>query len=1043
VSTFFQYAVLGLGAGAIYTMLAKGLIVIYGGSGVLNFSQAAMAALSAYIYFEGRTNFGWGFLPSFVLAVFSMTVIGVAVYHGVMRPLARASTLARAIASLGVLILIQGFIALIWREVPRNVNAIFPNKVFEVENVLIPSDRLWMVGIALGLTWALSAMYRYLPIGLAIRASAENQRSAATLGWSPHVLATLTWALGGALAGVAGVIIAPITGINPEEMPLFILPVLAAALVGGFTSFWVTAAAAFAIAIVQSEFTNYVPAVGYTWGLRQTLPFLVIVVLLVVRGQGLPVRGQVIERLAELGNGIVRWRWLALISASFLAGQIFWFDIPLKDALVVTFGWSIVMLSVIVLLGYTGQLSLAQFALAGIASLFAARLVTEAKWPFELAFLVSVAVTIPIGLLFAIPALRTRGINLAVVTLGLAMGVNAMIFTNTKWVGLDGFIQVGGQTLLGIDIDPITHGTRYGIFAFAALVVAALSVASIRRGVVGRRLIAVRTNERAAAALGISVFGVKLYAFALAAAIAGLGGFVLTFRTTTVAFSDYVPFASILAAAYAVIGGVGYVLGAPFGGQFPQGSFGTWLLEHGLTWWVVLVLGLVFTLLATWSFRGFARTHAAANPRVVAGTAALAIVSAVGVRLLAETPEWWTAVIVGAAIAAVVAIHVAGARRMARKIKPLLLPAVAVSALLTLGSMLVFSSIFRRGGHAWGDARFDDPNPSWLVLIGGLTVITLIVLHPDGAISVNAEIFHLIGRRLAKLRGKDVHAAGKVAPLPDAERTPVQPTTLEVANITVRFGGVVAVNNVSMTVSPGEIVGLIGPNGAGKTTLIDAITGFVKPTHGTVLVNRQSIGSWPVFKRARTGVSRSFQQLELFESSTVRENLMVASDGYSVTPYLRDLVIPTNPPLSATAIAAVKILELEQYLDTRVSDLPYGRRRLVAIARAIAVAPSVLLLDEPAAGLSATETTELATVVRRLAQEWGFAILVIEHDMSFVMAVCDRITVLDFGRQIATGTPAEIRRNPAVIAAYLGEEGEAGHESHPGPLTPVPERGTA
>ena len=195
-----------------------------------------------------------------------------------------------------------------------------------------------------------------------------------------------------------------------------------------------------------------------------------------------------------------------------------------------------------------------------------------------------------------------------------------------------------------------------------------------------------------------------------------------------------------------------------------------------------------------------------------------------------------------------------------------------------------------------------------------------------------------------------------------------------------------------------------------------------------------------MYKRARAGVSRSFQQLELFESSSVRENLAVASDGYSTLPYVKDIVLPTNPPLSSTATAAVKILELEQYLDTKVSDLPYGRRRLVAIARAIAVSPSVLLLDEPAAGLGATETQELVTVVRRLAKEWGLAILVIEHDMSFVMGVCDKITVLEFGRQIATGTPAEIRKDPAVIAAYLGEEehDEAGTaETHPGASLPT------
>ena len=170
------------------------------------------------------------------------------------------------------------------------------------------------------------------------------------------------------------------------------------------------------------------------------------------------------------------------------------------------------------------------------------------------------------------------------------MGVNAMIFTNTKWVGASGFTQVPGQTLFGIDIDPIDHATRYGIVAFVVLVLCGIAVASVRRGVVGRRLIAVRTNERAAAALGISVFGVKLYAFGLGAAIAAIGGVILTFRTTTVAYSDYTPLASILAVAYTVIGGIGFVLGAPFGSQLVQGGFGTWLLDS-FPWWGMLALG--------------------------------------------------------------------------------------------------------------------------------------------------------------------------------------------------------------------------------------------------------------------------------------------------------------------------------------------------------------------------------------------------------------------------------------------------------------------
>jgi sulfate-transporting ATPase len=238
----------------------------------------------------------------------------------------------------------------------------------------------------------------------------------------------------------------------------------------------------------------------------------------------------------------------------------------------------------------------------------------------------------------------------------------------------------------------------------------------------------------------------------------------------------------------------------------------------------------------------------------------------------------------------------------------------------------------------------------------------------------------------------------------------------------VRFGGLAAVDGATLTVRPGQVVGLIGPNGAGKTTLIDAVTGFVAAAAGEVRLDDAVISEWPVHRRARAGLSRSFQSLELFESSTVRENLGVASDSRSKLVYASDLVAPRKSPLSPAAVAAVKELDLESVLDERVSDLPYGRRRLVGIARAIATTPSILLLDEPAAGLSSAETQELATVVRRLADEWGLGILVIEHDMSFVMGICDEIVVLNFGKQIARGTPTAIRRDPEVIAAYLGED---------------------
>ncbi len=265
-----------------------------------------------------------------------------------------------------------------------------------------------------------------------------------------------------------------------------------------------------------------------------------------------------------------------------------------------------------------------------------------------------------------------------------------------------------------------------------------------------------------------------------------------------------------------------------------------------------------------------------------------------------------------------------------------------------------------------------------------------------------------------------------VAPLPVVEREPVAPKVLAVQHVGVHFGGVVAVDDVSLEVHPGEVLGLIGPNGAGKTTLIDVITGFTPPDTGSVMLDATSTNRWSPRRRAREGIGRSFQSLELFEDLDVLDNLRAASDRRDPLAYLTDLVWPRSPPLSGTAVAAVREFGLERDLDRRPSELPYGQRRLVGIARAVATRPSVLLLDEPAAGLDEAETRELSELVVRLAKEWGLGILLVEHDVSLVMAVCDRIVALDFGKVIATGTPDEIRGNAAVIAAYLGDPDDVG-----------------
>jgi ABC-type branched-subunit amino acid transport system ATPase component len=237
----------------------------------------------------------------------------------------------------------------------------------------------------------------------------------------------------------------------------------------------------------------------------------------------------------------------------------------------------------------------------------------------------------------------------------------------------------------------------------------------------------------------------------------------------------------------------------------------------------------------------------------------------------------------------------------------------------------------------------------------------------------------------------------------------------------VQFGVVKAVSGVSFEINPGEVVGLIGPNGAGKTTLIDAIAGNVRLQSGTVALGDRRIDHFSPSKRSRAGVTRSFQSLELFEDVSVEDNLKVASEGHDWSAFVTDIVRPGQAPLSPAALAAVREFGLEQHLNELPSELPHGIRRLVGIARSVAMLPSILMLDEPAAGLDENESRELGTLIRTLAEDWGMGILLVEHDVSLVMSVCDRVHAISFGETIAEGVPAEVRTSPTVVAAYLGE----------------------
>jgi ABC-type branched-subunit amino acid transport system ATPase component/branched-subunit amino acid ABC-type transport system permease component len=897
-----RFALLGFGIGAMYTLAAQGLIVIYRGSGVLNFAQGAIGMVGAYVEWECK-NRGVPFGVSLILGIAAAAALGALTHLIVMRPLRHASPLARIVATLGVLISIQAGAVLKYGSGVTYVPTELPDNVWSPWGLTISIDRLILFGIAAALTVALYGLYRYTKFGLSTSAAAENERASASLGISPNLIATANWALGSGLAGLAAILIAPIVTLQVGTITNLVLAALAAALVASFRSFPIAFAGGMLIGIAQTELDRYATPHASLQGLSKSLPFFVIIVFLAVRGQAIPLRDFFLQRLPLVGTGRVRPTYV-LLGIAVATVLVLTLSNDWIAAFTVTFAVAVVLLSIVVLTGYAGQISLAQFAIAGFGAWVAGRLVDAENVPFWGAALIGILATVPLGVLFALPAVRTRGINLAIVTLGLGTAIELMIFNNGKYVGGFAGTVVGAPTLFGWNISPFDHPARYCLFALGCFVVLALMVANLRRSRTGRRLLAVRTNERAAAALGISVPQAKLYAFGVSAGIAAVGGILFGFMNETITYSQtFTNFNSITYVGLAFIGGIGFLAGPIYGATLANGSVGTQIMN----------------------------------------------------------------------------------------------------------------------------TLFSQNAANYLTLVSGITVIVLVLLNQDGIAreTINQIAWVRSKLRLPAVRVPSLRRRAEAPEVPPVEkRGRVRPQKLEVRNLTVRYGAVVAVDDVSLDVSPGRITGLIGPNGAGKTTLIDAVTGFTPLASGTVTLNGEDIRKRSVARRARDGISRSFQSLELFEDSTVLDNLRAASDPRDALSYLRDLVWPVTPPLPAEVVTAIREFDLEHDLHRTVQDLPYGERRLLAIARAVATEPSILLLDEPAAGLGDAETRELEHLVRRLADEWGMGVLLIEHDVQFVMSVCDHIVVLDFGKPIAEGTPEEIRNNPSVIGAYLGETEE-------------------
>ena len=974
MSTVILFLILGLGSGAVYAALSLGLLVTYRSSGVVNLASAAIALYIAYTYAYLRmgelvdpipglsptVSLGGGplgFWPAFLISLAVAGLLGALLYALVFRPLRATPAAAKAVASVGVMIVLQAVLATQLGSSAVTVAPIFPAHTYQMLGSRVPGDRLWSAAIIIALSIALGLWFRLSRFGLATRAAAESEKGAFVTGLSPQRIALVNWALSTVIAGVGGVLVAPIVPLTPDSYSLFIVAALAAALVGNFTKIGVTVAAAVVIGMLQSEATylqtkSWLPSSGLT----DLVPLLVILIFLVLRGQELPSRGAIIQR--TLGRA-PRPRGYVVPGAVIVVlglGSLAVTHGSMRAAVITTLVMAVIALSQVVVTGFTGQISFAQLTLAGVGAFSLTRIQQQLHVPFPFAPLLAAVVAMAIGVIVGLPALRIRGLPVAVTTLALAAALQDLWFDNPDYDGGFAGAPVSDPKIFGVDLG-VGAGHSYphlsfGILCLIVLLLAAGGVALVRRSRLGAAMLAVRANERSAAASGVSVAQVKLIAFAIGGFLAGLGGAMLAYQQTSADYSSYTAVGSVTFFATVYIAGITSVSGGINAGVIAAGGIAYTLVNNGIPLWIyVLLVGLLL----------------------------------VGIVQLVR-------------------------------------PTLARAALAVVGLGSVAAAIAHHGGIELG---------AYYAAISGVLLILTVILNPEGIVGPVHTQLAALRQKLAARRspGPAISPAippavapaeaGLAAATTEPPDRPLAPQAsdrplLTVSGVGVRYGGVIANEDVSFEVFPGEILGLIGPNGAGKTTLIDAITGYARATGSVELLGAKLDARKP-FQRSRDGLGRTFQGIELYDDLSVRENVEV---GMTAARFSRPARAGGAPP-SADIDAYFKILDLQAVADQPVQQLSVGQRQLVSIARALAGRPTIVLLDEPAAGLDVTESRWLGERLRAI-RDAGTTVIMVDHDMGLVLDVCDRIVVLDLGKIVAVGTPPEIERNDVVKRAYLG-----------------------
>jgi len=628
----------GIAQGALIGAIALGVVLTYRGSGVVNFANGAIAMYVAYQYAVLRAtgkfflpplpnplkpiegifgvkmpnipvaltirNAGLAFWPALLISLGFCVLLGLGLHFVIFRPLRHAPPLAKVVASVGLFVFLQAAVIRRFNTTPQ---ATPPLPTFKnTTQVHIPfnkwtlftisADQLFVAVIVIVFAVALWLVFQYTRFGLATRAAAENEKGAVVLGFSPDFLAGTNWVLSTVITGLLGILVASTqTFVDPVGLVVLIVPALTAALLGSFSSFGRTTAAAFVLGM-QVQVVQYISTKSWfpkssatAWpGFEFLVPVVAIVLVLFLAGASLPTRGAITSGRLPFSPTPPKWSvryggpLLAIVIA--LAG-LFFFSPLYRGALTETLIGAMICLSVVVITGFVGQISLAQLSFAGIAAYTVSKLSYEHGWPFPWPILVGAGAATLLGLVVALPALRVRGVNLAIITLAFAVAVDKVVFGNTSVTG--GYVgplvktpswidpnNAGRYHFLGLTAgDGLQPNPMTGLFCLVVLVILCYLVANMRRSTTGRQMLAMRSNERAAAATGVNVSGTKILAFGVSAFIAGIAGGVIAYRTPGGVGADQFNYtASLVFFAFAYLGGISSVSGALAGGMLVPGG---------------------------------------------------------------------------------------------------------------------------------------------------------------------------------------------------------------------------------------------------------------------------------------------------------------------------------------------------------------------------------------------------------------------------------------------------------------------------------------